>query len=159
MTTRPEIPPQDGWAVEMHGECVLFCSNGEKAAGSSPGARVRVFSEAKLRAYADAYVAAEISRLQAQLAESMQQSDALLARGLEYCDKIDVLQAQVDALADALVSAVEAIDLVEDSILGVKRNMAPDDDGFYFDQIHKDEMDCLTSAKKQGEAALNAAGR
>lgn len=44
----------------------------------------------------------EIARLQAQVTESQRQSDALLARGLDYCDKIEALQAQVDALTDSL---------------------------------------------------------
>lgn len=69
------------------------------------------------------------------------------------------LQAQVDALADALVSAVGAMDLVEDSILGARRNRKPDSDGWYSEQMHKDEMDRVTQTKKQCEKALNSAGR
>lgn len=45
---------------------------------------------------------AEIARLQAQLEESRQQTDALFKTGMHYCDKIDALKAQVDALAGAL---------------------------------------------------------
>mgnify|MGYP003344992166 CR=1 FL=1 len=69
------------------------------------------------------------------------------------------MASKSEALADALVSAVEAIDLLDDYILGVKRNNTPDEDGYYYERPHKDEMDRLTSAKKQGEAALNAVDR
>ncbi len=56
------LPEQAGWAVEMHGACVLFANNAEKAAGRSPGAKTRVYTEAQalamMRTYGDAREAA-----------------------------------------------------------------------------------------------------
>ena len=67
------VPEQAGWALEMHGQCVLFANNSEKANGSSPGATTRIYTEAQMLAAVaeahrkwDALVAsqdAEIERL------------------------------------------------------------------------------------------------
>lgn len=39
-----ELPKQCGWAVEMHGDCVLFVSNAQKEFGQNPGAKTQVFT-------------------------------------------------------------------------------------------------------------------
>jgi hypothetical protein len=48
------LPEQAGWAVEMHGACVLFANNAEKASGRSPGAKTQVFTRNQMRAIFDA---------------------------------------------------------------------------------------------------------
>ena len=58
-----QLPKQAGWALEMHGDCVLFASNAEKAQGRSPGATVRVYTEAQCLAA----VAAERERIKAAI--------------------------------------------------------------------------------------------
>ena len=73
------VPEQAGWALEMHGQCVLFANNSEKANGSSPGATTRIYTEAQMLAAVaeahrkwDALVAsqdAEIERLRDALVE------------------------------------------------------------------------------------------
>ena len=50
------LPEQAGWALEMHGQCVLFANNTEKARGLSPGATTRIYTEAQmLTAVTDAH--------------------------------------------------------------------------------------------------------
>lgn len=62
ITTVPELPllpEQAGWAVEMHGELVLFANNAERARGFSPGATKQIFTADQMRAYAQAAITAE----------------------------------------------------------------------------------------------------
>ena len=68
-----QLPKQSGWAVEMYGDCVLFASNAEKAQGRSPGATVRIYTEAQCLGA----VAAERERWQTAAQLVLNQIDAL----------------------------------------------------------------------------------
>lgn len=82
-------------------------------AGKSVAARAR-----RAAFYAAAEADAEIARLHVQLAESRQQADALFKTGMSYCDKIETLQAQVDALAVAGKEALAWMESAWDRIDG-----------------------------------------
>lgn len=62
----PGLPAQSGWALEMHGTCVSFVNNAEKAGGMSPGCEAPIYTADQMRAYAAAHAAsleAEVARL------------------------------------------------------------------------------------------------
>ena len=80
------LPEQAGWAVEMHGECVLFANNAEKASGRSPGANIRVYTETQVLAA----VAAERAAAKNRYHSTLDSMDA----------EIERLRAALQAIAD-----------------------------------------------------------
>ena len=61
------LPKQAGWALEMHGELVLFANNAERERGMSPGATTPVFTADQMLAFRAEGVAEERERIRAAL--------------------------------------------------------------------------------------------
>lgn len=59
----PPVPEQDAWALEMYGTCVSFVSNAEKQQGMSPGACTKMYTEAKMKEYANSVIQLTIQHL------------------------------------------------------------------------------------------------
>ena len=88
----PALPEQAGWAVEMHGACLLFANNAEKAGGASPGATTRVYTEAQVQTA----VATERERCAKVL--DLRASDLMLIAGNMTAGELRTVMAILDWL-------------------------------------------------------------